>query len=237
MYSWLLVTLPVQASLLKFIPPYSVACLAYSLHDSHSGISNSTSQNLYSASLNFLWQICYISANDTISHSSVQSTFLIPSFILSSPIHFTSEIYPESVYSSTSPVLSTQANVSSLLAWMIAGVSIRPLFVLVFFQPILYIENMYVSCWVFLCTHFIFILLLKNILEAFCFLGGCCSRSFACSTRALHDLVPSVFLACFLPLSPLFTGPVTQALLFSEDTKLPHASESLYIQSHLLWTF
>lgn len=56
-YSWLLVILPVQASLLKFIPPYSLACLAYPLHDSHSSISNSTAQNLYIASLNFLWQI------------------------------------------------------------------------------------------------------------------------------------------------------------------------------------
>lgn len=149
MYSLLLVTLPVQASLLKFIPPYSAACLAYPLHDSHSDISNSTSQNLYIASLNFLRQICYISANDTISHSTVQSTFLIPSFILSSPIHFTSKICSESVYFSTSPVLPTQVNVSSLFAWTIVGVSIRPLFVLGFFQPILYVENMYVSCWFF----------------------------------------------------------------------------------------
>ena len=95
----------------------------------------------------------------------------------------------------------------------------------------------HVSCWVFLMYKFYLYSPPENILEAFCFLEGCCSRSFACSTRALHDLFPSVFLACLLPLSPLFTGPVIQAMLFSEDTTLPHASESLYIQSHLLWTF
>lgn len=52
------------------------------IHVSYSGILYLPSQNLPIAPLTLLWQICFISANDPISHSIVQSSFSIPSFIL-----------------------------------------------------------------------------------------------------------------------------------------------------------